>query len=141
MDQLNDCPKLIVLRTLPEHFDEVVGAQKHALHVRLKKAAPGDILLVGQTGSSLVSYAMRFRSQRPDVSGETERRWGRHWRYIIEGEDCCALNRPFNPQQERATEVSRRDYGPGGPFFYVLDEDAETFRQRGMLRPLLPPKT
>jgi hypothetical protein len=136
---MTNSPSLIVLRTHPENFDEVIRAQKHALDGRLKKANSGDILLVGRTGSGVVSHAMRFRSQRADTSGETERRWGRHWPFLIEGEDCCELARPFNPQQERVTQASRKDYGPGGSFFYVLDEDADVFRQRGLLLPLLPP--
>ena len=135
---MSDTPKLIVLRTHPEHLRGVVEKHKHALEVRLN-AQQGDILLIAQTGSGLVSHAMRFRSQRPDTTGETERSWGRHWNFIIEGDNCCELDRPFDPREERVTEVVRKDYGPGGPFFYVLDEDAEAFRQKGLLQPLLPP--
>ena len=82
---------------------------------------------------------MRFRCQRPDTTGETERIWGKHWKFIIEGDSWCKLDQPFDPQKERVTSVVCKDYGPGGPFFYVLNEDAKAFRQRSLLRPLLPP--
>ena len=134
----SNTPKLIVLRTLPEHLDAVAQRQKHAQRGRLRAAQPGDILLIGLTGSGMVSYAMRFRGQHRDTSGESERTWGRRWKYIIEGDCWCELDRPFGPQDERITDVALRNYGPGGSFFYVLPEDAEAFRQRGLLGPLLP---
>jgi hypothetical protein len=135
---MSNMPKLIVLRTHPEHLCGVVGKHKHALNVRLD-ARQDDVLLIAQTGSGVVSYAMRFRCQRPDMTGETERIWGKHWNFIIEGDNWCELNQPFDPREQRVTESTCKDYGPGGPFFYVLDKDAEAFRQRGLLRPLLLP--
>ena len=135
---MSDMPKLIVLRTQPEHLRAVVQHHKHALNGKLA-AQPGDILLICKTGSGLVCHAMRFQRQRHDTAGETEKHWGKHWKYIIDANDCCELNRPFDPKDERITEVSRKDYGPGGSFFYVLKEDAEEFRKKGLLRPLLPP--
>lgn len=133
---MSDMPRLVVLRTLPENFDGVIQTSKHALDGRLA-AEPRDILLIGHSGQ--VTHAMRFRCQRPDTSGETEKIWGRRWRFIIEGDDLCKLIRPFSPQQERVTEVSRKNYGPGFALFYVLDDDARAFREGGLLRPILPP--
>jgi hypothetical protein len=84
---MSDMPKLIVLRTLRQHIDGVVEKHKHALNVQLD-AQQGDILLIAQKGG-LVLYAMRFQNQRPDTAGESERVWGRHWKFIIEGADWC----------------------------------------------------
>lgn len=135
---MEQTPKLIVLRTELAHFDAVVKEQKHALEVRLG-AKPGDILLLSKKGSGVVSHAMKFVRQRPDRDGETEMIWGRSWKFIVDGDACCELDRAFGPQGERITKLERREYGRGGPFYYLLEEDAEAFRQKGLLRPLLSP--
>ena len=128
-------PNLIVLKTHPEHLDQVVQAQRHALQTRLLKAQPGDLLLLAETrskGSALVRYGMRFRGQRIARPGETESMWNKSWRYIIEGEDCKALERAFSPQ---IVKVSSANYGQGGPFVYIDPEDADAFKRDGLLKP------
>lgn len=135
---MGQTPKLTVLRTEEAHFAAVVREQKHALDVRLD-IQPGDILLLSKKGSGLVSYGMRFVRQRCDVNGETLAIWGRSWKFIVEGDGCCKLVRAFDPRTARITGADCKEYGRGGPFYYVLDEDAEAFNRKGLLRPLLSP--
>ena len=111
----------------------------HALDRQLNALA-GDLLLLAETrprGPALVRYAMWFRVQRPAASGETERIWNYHWDTIIEGEGCSELTQAFSPEQEK---VSSKSYGQGGPFVYVEPIDADEFRRRGLLRPVLLPQ-
>lgn len=128
-------PTLIVLKTHPEHLDQVIQAQRHALQSRILKAHPGDLLLLAETrskGPAVVRYGMRFRGQRIARPGETETMWNKTWKYIIEGEDCRALESAFSPQ---IAKVSSANYGQGGPFVYIDPEDADAFRRGGLLSP------
>lgn len=129
---------LIILKTHPDNFCQVVKLQQHALKVKMRRVQRGDLLLLAKMqrdGPALVYYAMRFKEQRPAKAGETEENWDKTWTYIVEGESCCELDRPFDPQKERVTPTTRKNYGPGGTFVYVDPEDAAAFRKRGFLRP------
>lgn len=128
---------MVILKTHSTNLARVVEVQKHALRGRLKNAQPGDLLLLAEIrddGPTVVRYGMRLKRQRRADPGETEALWGKHWKFIIEGEGCCELNRPFDPQQTKVTSTS---YGQGGTLVYVAAEDAEAFRRAGLLSPLL----
>jgi hypothetical protein len=128
---------MLILKTRPENLGRVVEAQKHALHGRLNNAQPGDLLLLAEIrphGPALVRYGMRFKTQRRANPGETEAIWGQRWDFVIEGEGCRELNHRFDPQVEKVTSTN---YGRGGTFVYVACEDAEAFRRKGLLAPLL----
>lgn len=135
-------PNMIIVKTSAKNLPNVVANQKHALYGRMKKARPGDVLLLAEIcgrGPALVSYAMRLKEQHLDTANEAQAIWGERWPVIVEGEGCRKLDRPFNPQKERVTLISMKNYGPGGTLVYVDPKDAEAFLQKGLLRPLLPP--
>ncbi len=135
---MSDMPNVILLKTRPENFERVIERQRHALDGMLSKAQPGDLLLLARTqnhGSAQVHYAMWFERQRRASAGEVEENWpGNDWDIIVEGRDCCRLERPFDPQLEK---VSQKSYGQGGTIFYIEAQDAEHFRRQGFLRPVL----
>ena len=129
-------PKLIILRTEQTNLQAVIKESKHALNSRLS-ARLGDILLLSEKGSCQVTRGMKFMKQIEDSCGETKRIWQRSWKYLIEADKCEALSHPFKPQEERITDPLLKNYLQGGPFFYVLEEDAVEFYKRGLLQPLL----
>jgi hypothetical protein len=136
---MSDMPNLVLLKTRPENFDQVIRLQRHALHGEMLRAHPGDLLLLARTQpgiSARVLCAMWLERQRHATAGEVDANWpGNHWGIIVEGRGCSRLDHPFYPQQEKVTQTN---YGPGGAVFYVDPKDAEAFRQRGLLRPVLP---
>jgi 5-methylcytosine-specific restriction protein A len=71
---------------------------------------------------------MTFVRTYLDQNGETDRIWGRHWRYVIEGEALRALRRPFNIAE---LQVSAKNYGRGGPIVHVDPLDEEILRRDG----------
>ena len=133
-------PKLIILKTHPEHLYGVVKEQKHALDGKMRGAEEGDLLLIAEIrnpGSAWVRYGMWFVKQRPAKPGESEAIWnGDSWKYIVEAKGCLELDKSFRPEDEK---TSRKSYGQGGTVVYVRDDDADAWRRKGLLQPLLPP--
>ena len=135
-------PKLIILKTHPEHLYGVVKEQKHALGGKMRGAEEGDLLLIAEIhkpGSARVRYGMWFVKQRPANPGEPEAIWNGHsWKYVVEAKGCRELNKSFRPEDEK---TSQKNYGQGGggTVIYVCDDDADAWRRKGLLRPLLPP--
>ncbi|BCH23584.1 hypothetical protein [Mesorhizobium sp. L-8-3] len=129
-------PTIIILKTTAEHMRGVIDHQKHASDRLIKRANPGDLLLIAQLqpkGSALIRYAMWLKSQYPDSVQESDAIWGKHWNFIIEGEGGRELTTPFAPGEVKPNGPYRQ----GGPFVYVVAEDAEDFRRDGRLAPLL----
>jgi 5-methylcytosine-specific restriction protein A len=126
---------IIVLRTTAEHIKGVIDNQKHALDRPMQRAQIGDLLLVAEMqpkGPAIARYAMRLKGQHPDDANESDAIWGRHWNFIVEGEDGRELTTPFAPAEVKPNGP----YGQGGPYVYVRPEDADDFRRDGRLAPL-----
>ncbi|MGB0087716.1 MAG: hypothetical protein WBP94_20360 [Rhodomicrobiaceae bacterium] len=112
--------------------------QKHALKYRIKNAKTNDLLLLAEIqsqGPAVVCYGMWLKCQRPAERGETDKIWGKEWKFIIEGQGCDSLPR-FSPEREK---VSLKNYGKGGggTVIYVLPEDMNAFREKGLLMPFM----
>lgn len=128
--------KLILLKTRPENLLKVVEVQKHALHGKLARAEPGDLLLLAEVrphGAARATHAMWFTGQRAADEGETERIWNERWPFIVEGEGCSPLDHPFVPED---VKVSAANYSQGGTVFYIDLADADAFQAQGRLKPL-----
>lgn len=129
-------PTIIILRTTAQHMRGVIDHQKHALDRPMRRAHLGDLLLVAEMqpkGPAIARYAMWFKSQHPDDAHESEAIWGRHWNFLIAGEGGRELTTPFAPAEVKPNGP----YSQGGPYVYVVPEDAEDFRRDGRLAPLL----
>mgnify|MGYP007082197536 CR=1 FL=1 len=127
---------MIILRTHPEHIPLVVERSMHAL-ARSPTISPGDLILISlaiaktKDGLPPIRYAMEFVKIRADRTGETSREiWGKKWPYVLYGQGCRQLNKPFDIRDH---QVSGHNYGQGGPFVYVEPSDEAVLWQRGLL--------
>ncbi len=126
---------MIIFRTSADTIHNVVKLSKHALASQ-PKLSEGELILISQTitdstGSKPpIRYIMEFVRIYEDLLGESNEIWGRQWRYIIEGKNCRRLKRPFNIG---VFQVSNQNYAQGGPYVYVLPEDEEIIREKGLL--------
>ena len=77
-----------------------------------------------------IQYVMEFERLYLDTGGESKEIWGIQYKYIIEGRNCRQLKIPFDI---RNYQVTKKEYGPGGPFVYVETEDARAIQQHGLL--------
>lgn len=118
-----------ILKTSALTLPGVVEHAKHALHGEPNDLNAGDTILIAQTlqdlrfGQRQIRYKMTFVRARRDTGGETDRIWGAHWPWIIDGTNLKELARPFNM---RSVQVTKANYAQGGTVFYVdpLDEQA-----------------
>lgn len=91
---------LILLKTSGSTLGRVVEYNKHALSGRIS-AVRGELILISETESTLrpnrlpVRHVMEFRRCYPDSQGESQRIWGRRWRYIVEGAIAVGLGDLF----------------------------------------------
>lgn len=126
---------MVIFRTSKETIDKVVSHCKHALNGK-PDLTPGEDILISQTVSTTrdgrppIRYIMQFVRIYRDTDGESKRIWGKKWNYIIEGENCITLKKPFNISNH---QVSDKNYGPGGPVTYVADVDVKTLKKKGLL--------
>lgn len=126
---------MIIFRTHPDHIDDVVRYSRHALST-MPRVSQGDLILISQTvaqskdGSPPIRYVMEFVGVHTDDVGESRRIWGRDWRYIVNGRNCRPLKQPFDI---RKIQVSGKNYGQGGPYVYVAEEDEAIIRKLGLL--------
>ena len=128
---------MVIFRTSKETLSKVVANCKHALEVRPAKLNFGDIILIAQTIDSLdcgkkpISYRMEFVNCYEDREGLSERIWGRRWKYIIEGKNCCELNKPFDIR--KIPHLNTKKYERGGPIVYVDPDDIKKLEDLGYL--------
>lgn len=126
---------MIIVRTHPDHVAAIRKESKYALASR-PSLAPGDLILISEKNISVkrarpkIRYVMEFVSFERDHVGETERIWGKRWPYLVIGRNCRELKQPFDMKK---VQVSGLEYGRGGPYLYVADQDEESLKQRGLL--------
>lgn len=106
---------MFILKTKKETLSAVLKHQKHASDTELKNAINGDIILISQTKDSLsddeksIKYSMKFKRCYKDSNNESNKIWGKHWKYIIEGYNVKPLSIPFNIED---IQVSNKNYAP-----------------------------
>lgn len=128
--------KMVIFRKSKETLSNVVAYSKHALPNRPKQLELGDIILISQTIDSLVCgqkpirYRMEFVNCSKDIEGVSKRIWGRPWKYIIDGRNCCELKQPFDI---REIPNPSKKYGQGGNFVYVHTNDIKKLEDLGYL--------
>lgn len=89
---------MILLKTSAQTLDDVLRNQKHATKNKFHYET-GEILLIQQTVNSLTSstdkticWVMNCVEIYPDLNNESDRIWGQHWNYIIQGENLRAVD-------------------------------------------------
>lgn len=133
---------MLLLKTTTEHMDGVRKNSAHASDGVPRDLQIGDWLLIqvtsGPPGNEVqrVKYAMRFASCDADTTGESQRIWGRQWKYLIRGIDFRQLKRPFDIED---IQVSQANYGQGViRFAYVAPADEAEILQRDLLAGVPP---
>lgn len=130
---------IIVFKTDSKHIFGVRRNAKHATEAIPRMLAPGDLILLqvteqsARTSAPKIEYAMTFVRCYEDLANESDKIWGRHWRYIVEGRDIYELKRPFDM---RTVNKSGTNYGQGAiKYVYVDPQDEEVIRSGGYLDP------
>jgi len=128
--------RVLLLKTQSANLPIVIRHKKYGLSFA-PRLEPGDLLLFSETRSTLppgqkpIRYWMTYAKARPDLDGETERLWGKHWRYVILGSEAGKLDCPFDI---RILQVSEKNYGQAGPT-YLEDDDCQVLVGGGYLKP------
>ena len=125
---------MYIFRTHPENIEKVANLKKHALH-RKPDLVMGDRVLISRTiangdGLPPIRYVMRYFRTVPDVYDETLSIWGRKWAYIMEFDSSHKISKPFDI---RDVQVSKHNYGAGGPIVRVHPADEHAIDQLRLL--------
>jgi len=108
-------------------MEQVIANCKHASDTIPAGAKRGDIILIAQTKSTLkgneksIRYIMRFDCSYEDAGNESEKLWGKKWKYIIRGYGLQTVE-PFNIED---IQVSGHKYGPVMTHCSLQKEDEE----------------
>lgn len=96
---------------------------------------PGDVILFAQSRGTLepgqppIRYRMSFVRFSESAEEESQKLWGKSWRYMVEGDECRALRKPFDI---RHVQVSKKIYDQLGPV-YLDPEDHSILEAGGYL--------
>ena len=118
---------MLLLKTTLETLDQVIKNCKHASHNRPKEVLKGDIILIAQTKRTLINhkksirFIMHLDDCYEDKSNESDKIWGRHWKYIIKGYNLQSI-KPFDIEE---IQVSTKNYGPIVTHCSLLKEDED----------------
>lgn len=127
--------KIMIVRTSEKTIGQVVHHAKHALNSR-PRLRRGDLILISQTKCSLsaftkpIQYVMEYEYCYYDLDNESQRIWGKTWRYIIKGCNCRPMNNPFDISDVQITD---KDYGRGGTIVYVEPDDIQVLKKKRLL--------
>ena len=118
---------MILFKNKAETMEGVLKEAKHATDAKPSYATPGEIILISQTKETLrpgqkpIRWIMNFVSCEEDINNESDRIWGRHWRYIIN----CENVRPVEPFDIDEIKISSKHYGAAQMHAKVRPEDEE----------------
>jgi len=127
---------IAILKTDVLTLQNVVNHAKHACMRRPARLTEGDLVLISQTfgmlrpGQKPIRYMMEFVSSYADHAGESERIFGRHWNYIVEGRNMRELRYPFDMDEIKKSSFNYRD---AQWLAYVRPQDLEVLRQENHL--------
>jgi len=117
---------MILFKNSAKTMEGVLRNQKHATKNNLQ-FHPGEIILIQQTVGSLafpgqktIRWIMDYVKTYEDTNNESDAIWGRHWNYIIRGENL----RPVEGFNISDLQVSNHNYGPAVTHVKVQPDDA-----------------
>jgi 5-methylcytosine-specific restriction protein A len=103
---------MIIIKTDKSTISKVVEIEKHATQKRVN-CNPGDLILIQQNVNSLtgtekaIKWVMEFVALREDKNEESQRLWGKKWKYIIDGKNIRKVP-PFNINEIQVTDKNYR---------------------------------
>lgn len=104
---------MLLLKTSGKTIEEVIRRAKHATNAR-PNAQLGDMILIAQTkgtlaaGQKSIRYVMTYKGHRLDTTNESQKIWGKKWKYMIDGYDIIEIP-GFNIED---IQVSKKNYDP-----------------------------
>ncbi|MEP6494877.1 MAG: hypothetical protein ABJF01_19475 [bacterium] len=114
----------VILKTSPATIGSVLHRAKHATDKLPIDLQVGTLLLIHQAASGSttpprITHLMKVAGIRRDLSDETDKIWGRHWDWIIDGEGLREFVRPI--PIGRLGTASGKNYGQGAQKFVYLE--------------------
>lgn len=122
---------MLLIKTSIATLEAVLREAKHALHLRPQGLEFGDIILIAQTKDSLrrkqkaIRWIMNYVQIYKDVNDESDKIWGKHWPYIIEGDNVRSVE-PFNIED---IQITNKHYGSAQAFSPINPEDESAILQ------------
>lgn len=92
---------MLLFKNSAATMEGVLRNAKHATDGMPHHVKPGDIILIAQTKNTLlpgqkpIRWIMDFVSCEEDVNNQSDKIWGKHWRYIINGNNVRSVE-PFD---------------------------------------------
>lgn len=118
---------MLLFKNSAKTMGGVLNNAKHATDGKPHHVKPGDIILIAQTKSTLlpgqkpIRWIMNFVSCEADVNNLSDKIWGKHWRYIINGNNV----RPIEPFDINEIKVTSKNYDATMTFATIEPEDEE----------------
>lgn len=115
---------MVIFKTKLSTLNGVLNESKHAFHTKVE-CFEGETILIQQTYDSLrpgekaIRWAMTYSKTYFDNTNETDRIWGSHWNYIIEGKNLRSIE-PFNIED---IQVSSKNYKSAVTHVWVDQQD------------------
>ena len=129
--------RIAIFRTSRATLPGVLKHQKHALQGE-PNLARGDLVLISKTVEGLkpsekrINHRMTYLRSYRDGENESDKIWGRHWRFIIECNGLKLLRRPFNIAEVPGIIGI---YAQGGPIMYIDPHDEKVLLRGGYFEP------
>lgn len=118
---------MLLFKNSAKTMEGVLNNAKHAADGKPHDVKLGDIILIAQTKSTLPSgqkpirWIMNFVSCEEDINNLSDKIWGKHWRYIINGENI----RPVEPFDINEVKVTSKNYDAVQTFAVIDPEDED----------------
>jgi|SRR5665647_710872 len=118
---------MLLFKNSAKTMEGVLNNAKHATDGKPHHVKPGDIILIVQTKSTLlpgqkpIRWIMNYVSCVEDVNNLSDKTWGKHWRYIINGENVRSVE-PFDINE---IKITSKNYDAVQTYSIVEPEDEE----------------
>ncbi len=118
---------MLLFKNSAKTMEGVLNNAKHATDGKPHHVKKGDIILIAQTKSTLspgqkpIRWIMNFVSCEEDIRNVSDKIWGKHWRYIINGNNV----RPVEPFDINEIKVTSKNYDATMTFAMIQPEDEE----------------
>jgi 5-methylcytosine-specific restriction enzyme A len=117
--------RFVILKTDTQNIQAVLRSSSHATDDPPRDLEPGDLILIHQEGARTtpprITHVMICDQVYEDVGNESDRLWGRHWRFIVKGKSLQALKRPLPISAVAA--ATNKNYGQGPQRYVYLEPD------------------
>lgn len=118
---------MLLFKNSAKTMEGVLNNAKHATDGNPHHVKQGDIILIAQTKSTLlpgqkpIRWIMNFVSCEGDVNNLSDKIWGKHWRYLINGNNVRSVE-PFDIND---IKITSKNYDAVQTYAVIEPEDEE----------------